>query len=216
MTVVKGYIKATSNMKTVYVIFTAILAGISLIIMGCGGAGSDTGGSTRGEGTIPIGKISSRPIYQAQIMATYQNGVSYSGTVISDGTVYMAPLPYGDAKLTVAPVDEKYEAASYDINVKAQQRYIISIAIQKKDPAVTIDSLSIEIPNAKEMEVGKTYPIKVTVNGKNAANLKPTVWVNGGAGSVDSGNRFLAMVPGEASIHAKIGDVETSIPITIY
>jgi len=203
-------------MKTKANKYMAMLIGIGIIVSGCGGTTTETGGSTRGEGTIPIGKISSRPIFQAQVQATYQGGMTYTGTVTSDGTVYMAPLPYGDAKLLVAPVDQQFDSATYDINIKAQQRYIINIAIQKKDPTVAVESLSIDLPNAKELEVGKTYPIKITVNGKNAANLKPTVWVNSGAGSIDNGYRLLALVPGDASICAKIGNVQTSIPISVH
>lgn len=207
----KGGIKMNHSIKVIL----ATIIGVGLVLAGCGGNTPDMV-STRGEGTIPIGKISMKPVTPVQVVATYQYGQSYPGTVTSDGTIYMQALPYGEMSLAVTPTESCYAPATYSVDVKAQQRYIINVAVQKVDPAVTVDSLAIEIPNAKAMQVGKTYPIKVTVSGKNAANLKPTVWVNGGAGSIDSGNRFLAQVSGDASIHAKIGDVEASIPITIY
>lgn len=202
-------------MSTYLKICLATIIGMSLMVAGCGGNTTELGGTTRGEGTIPIGKITSRPVLPVKIMATCQNGTTSTGTVTSDGTIYMAALPYGETYLSVTPTDAAYSPATYTIDVKAQQRYIINVVVQKVDPTVTVESLDVEIPNAKEMQVGKTYPIKVTVNGKNASSLKPTVWVDSGAGSIDTGYRFLALVTGAGSIHAKIGDVETVVPIIV-
>jgi len=187
-----------------------------LLLGGCGGVTPNSDSTTRGEGTIPIGKISTKPVVPVQFMATYQNGYKYEGNITEDGTIYMPLLPYGEANLSVMPGDEQYEPADYKVNIKAQQRYIISVGLQPKGASASVESLALEVPNAKEMQVGKTYPIKVTLNGKNTANLKPTVWVNGGAGSIDTGLRFLALVPGEATICAKIGNLEATLPIVVY
>lgn len=76
---------------------------------GCGGHVPDSRGATRGEGTIPIGKISTRPVPPAQVTALCADGTTQIGTVASDGTVLLPPLPYGKTVLLVVPQSGEFE-----------------------------------------------------------------------------------------------------------
>ena len=105
-------------------------------------------------------------------------------------------------------------ADSFEVQFGPSQQYVFNAELQHKDTNVEVDSLEVELMGAP-ISVGQSRGIKVKVNGKNAANLRPTIWVEGGVGMLDTGNRLIATSTGEGTIHAELMGVEASIPVTV-
>jgi hypothetical protein len=192
-----------------------ISVALLMVMTGCGGNGSGFDSGNRAEGNIPIGRIKGVAASGVEIKAVYAGGETYTASVTSTGLIYMEPLPYGTMDLNVVPTSGDLASNVYRIQMSPQQRYIINVEMEPKKSSAVVRSIALEIPNNRDVVVGKTYPIKITIDGDNIGSLKPTLWLDGGVGSLDSGNRFVALATGEAVIHAELLGVEGTLTIPV-
>lgn len=179
--------------------------------MGCGGRlASDS--PTRGEGDIPVGRVRLAPGTSALVRIDCLSG-SYTTTVNPAGIVMAPHQTEGPATITVESTSNDTLRDSFEVQFGSSQQYVFNAELQHKDTNVVVESLEVELMGAP-ISVGQSRSIKVKVNGKNAANLRPTIWIEGGIGMLDTGNRLVATNSGEGTIHAELMGVEASIPIT--
>lgn len=180
--------------------------------IGCGGRlASDS--PTRGEGDIPVGRVRLAPGRSAFVRIDCLSG-SYTTAVNSAGIVMAPHQTPGPATITVESNSNDTLRDSFEVQFGSSQQYVFNAELQHKDPNVVVESLEVELMGSP-IFVGQSRSIKIKVNGKNAANLHPTIWVEGGIGMLDSGNRLIATAAGEGTVHAELMGVEASIPITV-
>lgn len=184
----------------------------ALASIGCGGRlASDS--PTRGEGDIPVGRVRIAPGGSAFVRIDDLSG-SYSATVNPAGVVMAPRQTEGPATITVEPTSNDLASTSFQVQFGSSQQYVFNAELQRKNSTAVIDSLQVEVMGAP-LSLGQSRNIKVTVNGKNAANLRPTIWVDGGVGMLDNGNRLIGTSVGNGTVHAQLMGVEASVAFTV-
>lgn len=180
--------------------------------LGCGGRlASDS--PTRGEGDIPVGRVRVAPGRSAFVRIDCLSG-SYT-TAVNPAGIVMAPhQTEGPATITVESTSDDMLPDSFEVQFGSSQQYVFNAELQHKDSNVEVNSLEVELMGAP-VSVGQSRSIKVKVNGKNASNLRPTIWIEGGIGMLDSGNRLIATSTGSGTIHAELMGVEAAIEVTV-
>jgi len=200
------------NIKTlsIFVLFAAA----ALVVVGCGGQTNGIGDG-RGEGNIPIGKIANVRPLGAVVYATTSSGGTLTSSTDDSGVFSMPRLAYGATSFTVVPNDPQLATESFTVQVGSWQKDIVRSTVHKKDLDAVVDSITIDIPNRKELRVGVAVPIKVTIVGSNVKDLKPTVWVDGGLGQIEDPDRFTPEALGAGQIRAELLGKSASLDITV-
>lgn len=178
-------------------------------IIGCGGVVSE--GPTRGEGDIPIGRvrIASEPMTisieqggNTQLFCTDPSGV-FRGD---------SPSP-GPARITLLET-ASIRTSTYDVIIGPNKRFIINIEPEPKDSNTVVESIELELVG-QPIALGATCVVKATVRGQKVGGLKPTIWVDGGVGTLDTGNRLLIVASGAGAVHAELFGVEAVLPVVV-
>ncbi|HRI42657.1 MAG TPA: hypothetical protein PLV39_00670 [Fimbriimonadaceae bacterium] len=179
------------------------------LLLGCGGVVS--GGPTRGEGDIPIGRvrIGGEPMTvsieqgeSTQLLTTDASGV-FRGAVPTPGSMRVTLL---DSAST--------QQSSYDVVVGPNARFVINIEPEPKGSTTVVESIELELVG-QPVARGATCVVKATVRGQRVGGLKPTIWVDGGIGTLDTGNRVLFVESGFGTIHAELFGVEATLPVVV-
>jgi hypothetical protein len=186
---------------------------LAVFLHGCGGAGMAST-DTRGEGNIPIGRVTMPP-GQVRLTVTNRYGEPVAGSIDPQGVMWMARTAVGQAGVSLQPADGNLDPVGFNIVFGINQEYVIDAAINKKKPDAVVLSLVIELPNGKDPVLGKSCPVKVTATGTNIGGLKPTVWVDGGIGYVDKNHKFVATSSGSGVIHATLRGVTADLQIHV-
>ena len=182
------------------------------MIGGCGGAGvSDEGG--RGEGNIPIGKLSNMQGAVSATLAATTDSQTPTITVDSSGTIWASQLSSGLATVTIAT---SKCTDVLPVIFGAQQSNVIAAYYNVPSANTVVTGLTISLTNGQAPVVGNTYAVNVTVAGSNISGLRPNLWINNGVGCFDSNNNFVASATGSGSICAELCGVTATLPITVH
>lgn len=200
-------------MKTLKSYWVGVIAAAGILLCGCGGAGmSDNDG--RGEGNIPIGRVSA-PSGNVNVTGNSPSTSAVTGTVDSQGVVWLQRMPVGEAWLMLSSNLPGYELVYFKVNFAAQQQNVIDVNINVRRLYASVSSIAIDIDSGPELIAGNTYTLLVAATGTNIYNMKPTLWVDGGLGYFDANHRFVATTPGTGALRAQLLGVSTSLPITV-
>lgn len=188
---------------------TLLLAAFVAILPGCGGTPVD--GPTRGEGDIPIGRvrIASEP------MTVYLEQDGHTQALITDPSGVFrgaGPTP-GPLRVTLEG-NSTVLASTYDVIAGPNGRFIINIEPEPAASGTVVESIELELVG-QPIALGATCVIKTTVRGQKVGGLKPTIWVDGGIGTLDGNNRVTFVSSGSGTIHAELYGVEAQIPVVI-
>jgi hypothetical protein len=179
------------------------------VVVGCGGRIAD--GPTRGEGDIPIGRV--RIASEATTVSIEQNGEVQLVNTDPSGVLRSAPPRTGPLRITLLETATTQES-TYDLVVGRNARFIINIEPEPKQSATVVESITLELVG-QPIAVGSTCVVKATVRGQKVGGLKPTIWVDGGIGSLDTGNRVLFVESGVGAIRAELYGVEAVLPVVV-
>jgi hypothetical protein len=137
----------------------------------------------------------------------------YETTTKPNGTFFGPAIPAGPATFTILP-PSGLEPETLSILIGPNQRYVANVEPQHKNSNAVVSSLQIELLGPA-IALGETRVVRVTVRGEHAQSLKPTIWVDGGIGTLDTGNRFTALFRGSGAIRAELKGVTAELPISI-
>jgi len=181
-----------------------------LLLSGCGGAGVQNGDG-RGEGNIPIGRLSNM---QGPVAVSEANATQIvSAAVNGQGTIYNSTLPVGPTTVTiVTPACTD----TLPVVLGLQQNYVVDGFYNMPVKGATVTGLTITLSNGPTLAVGSTSQVTVAVTGSNLSGLRPNVWVNNGLGSFDANHNFIAGTAGSGSIGAELLGVTVTLPITVH
>lgn len=188
---------------------------ISILLTGCGGPVYNPDPQPgRGEGDIPLGRI--RGGGRLKVVVQESDGTIEAATIDSSGTFYSDRLAYGETVFMLSTDDPAYEPSTYTVQAGRVQQYIINAVLPLRNRRVDVQGLRIEpmTPN-NILQVGTETRIRFTIQGTNTQGLSPTVWVDGGIGSLNSANVFTAVAPGEGVIRAELYGYTAELHITV-
>lgn len=183
------------------------------LVVGCGGY--DTQRDRFGEGNIPVGRVISRRSAEAAVTIETDSGVRRTTVTNSGGIFKFDELPVGGATLTVEPMDPQLERESLRIYFGAEQRMIANVGVNDRNIVAVVESLEISMPSGTVVAPGSRTPFVVRVSGQNVQSLIPSIWVDGGIGSLGAGNQFIASVPGTGKIRVRVLGREAELNVTV-
>jgi len=180
------------------------------LVVGCGGAGVQTDGG-RGEGNIPIGKLS----YLQGPIAISECAVGQNSplTIDSQGTIWANQFPIGQTTITIATPTS---TDVLPVVLGVQQSGVIAAYYNVPSKNTVVTGLTISLTNGQAPVVGNTYAVSIAVAGSNLAGLRPNMWINNGLGYFDANNNFVATTAGSGSICAELCGVSATLPITVH
>lgn len=188
---------------------------ISILLTSCGGPISDPGLQPgRGEGDIPLGRV--RGGGKIKITIQEHDGTLDIATIDPSGTFYSDRLEYGETVFTLSTDDPNYEPRTYTVQAGRVQRYIMNASLPLRSRRADVQGLRIEpIGDNNTLRVGTEVRIRFTIQGTNTQGIFPTVWIDGGVGSLNPANILTAVSPGEGIIRAELYGYTAELPITI-
>lgn len=194
---------------------TALLGVVAAAVLaGCGG-GEGASPGTRGEGNIPIGKVRAIALPVARVVAVDAAGAVLTSYTDPSGMFSMPRLAAGPTTFTVEPLSSDYAAQSLSVLMGAAQANIMEVNLVPATSDAVVETMSIDLPDRKDLKVGVAVPYKVTVNGRNVKPLIPSVWVDFGRGHFESPNKFVPDSPGEGRIGAELMGKTVYLDITV-
>ncbi|MBC6970430.1 MAG: carboxypeptidase regulatory-like domain-containing protein, partial [Armatimonadetes bacterium] len=143
------------------------------------------------------------------------SGVRRTTVTNSGGIFKFDELPVGGATLTVEPMDPQLERESLRIYFGAEQRMIANVGVNDRNIVAVVESLEISMPSGTVVAPGSRTPFVVRVSGQNVQSLIPSIWVDGGIGSLGAGNQFIASVPGTGKIRVRVLGREAELNVTV-
>lgn len=192
-----------------------LLIFISILLTGCGGPVYNPEPQPgRGEGDIPLGRI--RGGGKLKVVLQERDGTIDAATIDSSGTFYSDRLEYGETVFMLSTDDPAYEPRTYTVQAGRVQRYIMNAALPPRNRRADVQGLQVTSPSPNiTLQVGTETRIRFNIQGTNTQNLSPTVWVDGGIGSLNAANVFTAVTPGEGVIRAELYGYTAELPITV-
>lgn len=195
----------------------AMLLIIAALSAGCGGQATLPPPSNRGEGDIPVGRLKGPSSEDSEVTIIGSDHHEYRASVQpSSGTIMSPELPQGEATVLVRPADPSVEPLEFPLIVGPNESYVANVQIRKSRPSALITGMTIELMGQYPIVVGEPAPVRVTIYGTNVGGLKPTIWVDGGVGTLDVGNRFIGTQPGIGSVHAEALGFSAQIEVTVH
>ena len=181
-----------------------------LLVYGCGGAGA-VNGDGRGEGNIPIGRLSS--LQGPVAVSASDASLVTSATVDGQGTIWVSAMPVGLANVTITSGGG---TTTLPVVLGVQQHYIVDAFVNVRSKTATVTGLTITLTNGSAPIVGGTYQVNVAVAGTGVSGLRPNVWVDNGIGYFDANHNFVAGTAGTGAIRAELFGVTASLPVTVH
>jgi hypothetical protein len=190
--------------------YRALLLVAAVAICGCGGVTDYAFAPDRGEGSIPVGRAMA-----AMRISVVDEGGGVQEVKTRGDTFFLKRMTKGTAQMSFHPVDPRLQPASFKVIVGENQRYIVNVVAQPKSRQRDVDGLSLSLDHHGPIPIGTRLQIQATVQGSNVEGLEPTVWVDGGVGTLSSSNEFLATHAGNGLIRARIFGQRASIRIVV-
>jgi len=188
---------------------------IAVLLTSCGGPLHNPEPQPgRGEGDIPLGRV--RGGGRIKIAIQEINGETDVARIDATGTFYSDRLAYGETAFIISTDDPTYEPRTYNVQIGRVQRYIMNASLPLRSRRTDVRGLQIEpLGNNNILRVGTEVRLRVAVTGSNTQGIFPTVWVDGGVGSLNPANVFTAIAPGEGVIRAELYGFTAELPITV-
>jgi hypothetical protein len=181
---------------------------------GCGGAQDSLASEIgRGEGNIPVGRLLPPPAHRVRVSATFSTGETEFTEVDADGVFRLSKLPSGRTLITLAPGSRQFEHKTYTVVAGQHKEYVMEARLTPIPPH-DVTGLQMEAFSGP-LKLHEQRRIVVHVLGPNAAGLRPTLWVNGGVGSIRHDGLFIAAAPGSGSIRAELCGHTVQIPVVV-
>lgn len=197
-------------MKT---LVSAWIIGVGLALAaGCGGGGPIVSDHGRGEGDIPIGRVSTVESEPVEVTVE-QGGVRWTTWTTTEGTFSIPRPDPGPARIFINP-GEGFEPRIYDIVFGKQQRYVMNAGRTPRQTDAVVTGISIQLLGPSPL-VGETRVVKINVSGSKVGSLRPTIWIDGGVGTLDVGNRFTALDSGSCVIRAELMGFTAELPVVV-
>jgi hypothetical protein len=194
-------------MKSRWMIFGASFVALS-VVAGCGGQGGFE--PTRGEGSIPIGKVQSTDFRAVELRLT-SGGTQYTFTPTPNGTVY-APSSLATGSWTIKASLDGYWTEEFSQQAGPEVFDVVLLPISRHGD---VTSVVLDHPTGIQLRVGETLKLKPIISGPNTAGIKPTYWVDGDVGSINPGGVFKARNVGSGSVTVDVLGISATAHVTI-
>lgn len=190
---------------------------ILFAISGCGGPPVPPDYPGRGEGDIPLGRVRGSGLVKIAIREANGSVDTMAVNVGAEetATFYHDPLANGETIMTVQSSDPDSAPKTYTIQTGETQRFIINISFVPPGRRSEVRGLQFAPVNSNVISVGTTLRLSFIIQGSQVQGLTPTVWVDGGIGSLNGANMFTAVTPGEGVIRAELMGYTAELPITV-
>lgn len=201
--------------KVINMIEALLGLAVAISVLGCGGNSANVSSLTRGEGDIPVGRLKSPHLEESEVVIHGSDDHLYHATVDPYGVISVSTLPSGPANVIVNSLEPDVEQVVVPLQIGSNESYIMNIESATKRPGAVVTGMTIELMGQTPIRMGQVNPVKVTVSGLNVNGLKPTIWIDGGNGFLDAGNRFSATATGPATVCAKLLGVTVRLDFTV-
>lgn len=190
---------------------------ILFAVVGCGGPPIPPDYPGRGEGDIPLGRVRGGGLVKIAIQESNGSVDTLSVNVPAEesATFYHEPLTNGETIMTVESSVPDIASKTYLIQTGETQRFIINISFVPPGRRSEVRGLQFASVNSNVISVGTTLRLSFIIQGSHVQGLTPTVWVDGGIGSLNGANMFTAVTPGEGVIRAELMGYTAELPITV-
>lgn len=193
-----------------------IPAGLAIALAGCAGESVVAASGTRGEGNIPVGKVVEPVFQRSRVTITEADGSVVAVDSNEVGQFLAAQAPFGRTHFKVQPYDPALPSMEFEAVLGIEQEGVFIANPVVVPQGTTVDNINIEFLGRPTIRVGQTVPIKITVNGKNANQLRPLVWLDGGVGRLNPGNNFVATYSGPGAVNATILGVTARLEFHVH
>lgn len=194
----------------------ALIAALSaLLVAGCGGGVAPLNGPTRGEGNIPLGKVSEPRTEKGKAIVRSSGGTTTTLLSDADGIFWSESLPAGPTSIRIIPDDPALSEVSFTVNLGVDQNSTFEASLPPVRNQAIVESVTVELNGRTDFRVGMTVPVKVTIKGRNLGSLKPIVWLDGGVGQWNPGRNLQLTQPGLGVVRASALGVTASAEFTV-
>lgn len=168
------------------------------------------------DGNIPIGRLKRPgPSVDALVTAQLSDGRVQTTRTSSNGTFYFDRMPNGPTTLTVTPMDTEYETQSFVVVMGEEQSNVIVVSPVPKERPTDIEGLDLEPTEDPGARKGRPVSVRTKVRGPNRKNLNPTLWVDGGIGSLTPSGNLMPTQGGQGTLHAELYGFSKAVTVTV-
>lgn len=167
-------------------------------------------------GDVAVGRVKRQgPPVDALVTAIMSDGLTQTTRTTSDGTIVFSEMPYGPTTFTVVPVDTTLQSQTFVVDMGPIQENVILVHAVPVAPVTDIESYELEPASAVHARVGRAIPFRATVRGGNAKRLSPTLWIDGGTGSITPGGMFLPRRAGAGTLRSELLGSSRAVSVTV-
>jgi hypothetical protein len=187
---------------------------VAVVIAGCGGGNlTYTSSGGRGEGNIPAGRVKTISSRSVVVQAEYPGGQTELAAIDASGTFWLSRLPSGTVKFHMWTTSRDVEPKTYTVVTAPSSDFVISAFLPPRGPHDVVGVEASEFGGP--LNVGERRKVVVTVHGENSRGIQPTIWVNGGVGSIAEGGVFVATRPGTGVVRIEICGFTATVPVVV-
>lgn len=185
--------------------------GLALMAMvaGCGGGGALQVPGPRGEGNIPLGKVHDPDGGAVHVKVRDSGGRVQETVAAADGTVYVASLRPGPARIEFNSTRIGVEGNVIRLMAGVHQRHLFEAHLLTASQGENItESARIvgNFPNGALIREGEKRVLEFKLLNASASDARPTIYVSGGTASV-RGEVMLGEVAGPGTLTVEYGPV---------
>ncbi len=168
------------------------------------------------DGDVAVGRVKRHgPPVDAYVTAEMSDGAKQTVRTTEDGTFWFRPMPTGTTTLTIAPLDASLQTQTFVVEMGQIQERVIVVQAVPKAPVTDVEGFDLEPSTDTRGRVGRPISVRTTVQGANTNHLEPTVWIDGGVGSLTPSGNLLPRSIGQGTLRAELLGNTKSVPITI-
>lgn len=172
--------------------------------------------ATRVDGDVSVGRLKRNgPPVDALVTASMSDGGVQTARTDSSGTFSFAPMPEGPTTFTIVPTDTSLAPQTFVVVMGSVQENVIVVHAAPRAPVTDVDGFDLEPSASIRTQMGRPLQVQTRVRGANSRRVEPTVWVDGGIGSLTPSGQFLPRRVGQGTLRAELLGASKSTPVTV-
>lgn len=199
-------------MKTWIVQLALLLT--TVLVTGCGGHSIDQQQQPKGEGNIPIGCAKNCIEDGGHVVIYRSDGEKYETNLVN-GDIFSPKLSEGLTRIEVYPANSRLSRQAITVEAGAEQTHIARMWPLPKNFTIVLQEIMTDLKDGQVLALGSTTPIGLHVRAFASAFYLPTVFVNGGIGSLDDQGNFIATQTGKGVIAIRVGNTVKAVNIEV-
>ena len=149
-----------------------------------------------------------------EVTALASDGRTFTTRTV-DGDVYLPDLPVGRTQFIFQSIERSTLPKTVELDVPAVDEQIFDINLIPRGQSAQVERVWFANVSPLVLRVGETAKLQFRYQGTGVNGVAPSLWIEGGVGSLNPGGVFRAMAPGVGKANGDLFGVVTTLDIIV-